>query len=81
MYPLAGEMAATGARVRVPVAVAPAVLGFSKQAYYWWLKQPVAAREIEEAHLTEVLRGLHEADPEGGYRVLADDIKDLGYEL
>lgn len=74
-------MAAPGAPVRVPVAVACRVLGFSKQAYYKWLKQPVSAREVEEAHLIEVLHELHEDDPEGGYRVLADDMADLGYEI
>ncbi len=81
MFPLVHEMAATGARDRVPVAVACRVLGFSEQAYYQWLKQPVSAREAEERHLIGVLRGLHEEDPEGGYRVLADDLHDLGYEI
>lgn len=57
------------------------VLGFSTQAYYKWLKQPVSAREAEEAHLVAVLHELHVQDPEGGYRVLADDMADLGYEL
>ncbi|SJN09297.1 hypothetical protein FM113_05775 [Leucobacter sp. 7(1)] len=28
-----------------------------------------------------MLRELHEDDPEGGYRVLSDDIADLGYVL
>ncbi|GAB2526424.1 hypothetical protein GCM10027064_24700 [Microbacterium petrolearium] len=28
-----------------------------------------------------MLRGLHEDDPEGGYRVLADDLHDLGYRV
>ena len=69
IYPLVREMAAPGARIRVPVVVACRVLGFSAQAYYQWLKQPVSARETEEAHLTEVLRELHDEDPEGGYRV------------
>ena len=41
IYPLVKEMAAVGARVRVPVAVACRILGFSKQGYYKWLKQPV----------------------------------------
>lgn len=81
MYPLVREMAATGARVRVPVAVTCRVLGFSEQAYYQWLKQPVSARELEERHLIEVLRGLHEDDLEDGYRVLADDLQDLGYNV
>ncbi len=71
----------TGARMRVPVVVACRVLGFSKQAYYQWQKQPLSAREREEQHLIGVLRRLHEDDEEGGYRVLADDIRDLGYEV
>lgn len=81
MYPLVREMAATGAQVRVPVAVACRVLGFSEQAYYRWLKQPVSTRDVEEAYLIGVLRELHEDDLEGGYRVLADDLHDLGYEV
>ncbi len=81
IYPLVREMAAAGALVRVPVAVACRVLGFTEQAYYKWLKQPASAREVEEAHLIGVLRELHEDDPEGGYRVLSDDIADLGYQL
>lgn len=74
-------MAAAGAPVRVPVAVACRVLGFSEQAYYQWLKHPVSAREAEEQHLIAVLWRLHEEDPEGGYRVLADDLADLGYRV
>ena len=81
IYPLVREMAAAGAPVRVPVAVACRVLGFTEQAYDKWLKQPVSAREVEEAHLIGVLRELHEDDPEGGYRVLSDDITELGYQL
>lgn len=81
IYPLVREMAAAGARVRVPVAVACRVLGFSEQAYYQWLKQPVSARETEEQHLIRVLWKLHEDDLEGGYRVLADDLHDLGYKV
>ncbi|MDK8238674.1 DDE-type integrase/transposase/recombinase, partial [Actinomyces urogenitalis] len=54
---------------------------FSKQGYYKWLKQPVSAREAEERELIAVLHQLHDDDPEGGYRVLADDITELGYTL
>ena len=81
IYPLVREMAADGAPTRVSVAVACGLLGFSEQAYYRWLTSPVSARDIEDAHLIEVLRGLHEDDPEGGYRVLADDLHDLGYRV
>ena len=81
IYPLVKEMAAVGAPVRVAVAVACRVLGFSKQGYYKWLKQPVSAREAEERELIAVLHQLHDDDPEGGYRVLVDDITELGYTL
>lgn len=81
IYPLVQELAAPGARVRVPAAVTCRVLVFSEQAYYQWLKSPRSAREVEEEHLLGVLRRLHEDDPEGGYRVLADDLHDLGYEI
>ena len=81
IYPLVKEMAAPGAPVMVPVAVACRVLGFSKQGYYKWVKKPVSARAAEERELIAVLRELHEDDPEGGYRVLADDIAELGYQL
>lgn len=81
IYPLVREMAAAGARVRVPVTVACRVLGFSTQAYYQWAKMPMSAREKEELHLIKVLRRLHDDDPEGGYRVLSDDIHDLGYRI
>ena len=81
IYPLAHELAATGARVRVSVEAMCRVLGLSEQAYYRWLHKPPSAREIEEAHLIGVLRELHDEDPEGGYRVLADDLHDLGYEI
>ena len=66
MHPLVQELAAQQAPLRVPVAVTCRVLGFSQQGYYQWLKSPVSAREVEEQHLIEVLRELHEEDPEGG---------------
>jgi len=62
-------MAAPGARIRVPVAVACRVLGFTKQAHYQWLKQPLSARKIADAQIIQVLGELHEDDPEGGCRV------------
>jgi putative transposase len=74
-------MAAAGAPLRVPVAVACRVLGFSKQAYYQWVKQPLSKREAEDAHLIGVLRDLHTEDPEFGYRFLADELHALGYAV
>lgn len=81
IYPLVQELAAPGARIRVPVAVTCRVLGFSEQAYCQWLKQPRSARQTEEAHLIRVLRDLHEEDPEFGYRFLADELQELGYQV
>lgn len=65
--------------VRVPVAVAGRVLGFSKQAYYKWVKNPVSALEAEDRELTQKLFELHVEDPEFGYRLLADEMHALGY--
>lgn len=81
MFPLVREMAAADAPIRVPVVVACRVLGFSKQAYYQWLRHPVSKREVEDRHLIGVLRDLHAEDPEFGYRFLADELHDRGYEL
>lgn len=71
-------MAATGARVRVPVAVACRVLGLSTQGYYKWLKSPVSQRDWDDAHVIDRLRDLHEDDPSLGYRFLADELADAG---
>jgi hypothetical protein len=46
-YPLVLDLAADG----VPVAVTCRVLGFSKQAFYAWRKNPVPQRDWDEAHL------------------------------
>lgn len=81
MYPLVQEMAAVGARVRVPVAVACRVLGFSEQAYYRWVQQPRSKHEIADAQLIGVLRELHAEDPEFGYRFLTDELHTLGYRV
>ena len=71
-------MAATGARVRVPVAVACRVLGLSTQGYYQWLKGPVSQRDWNDAHVMEVIRAIHEEDPTLGYRFIADELEEHG---
>jgi putative transposase len=71
-------MAATGARIRVPVAVACRVLGLSAQGYYQWLKDPVSQRDWDDAHVINALREIHEDDPTLGYRFLTDELADLG---
>lgn len=78
IYPLVREMAAAGARVRVPAAVACRVLGFSTQGYYKWLKEPVCGRDVDDAHLINQLVDLHEDDPTLGYRFLTDELEHEG---
>jgi len=69
-------MAATGARIRVPVAVACRVLGLSTQGYYKWLKNPVSQRDWDDAHVIDVLYDLHADDATLGYRFLTDELAD-----
>lgn len=69
-------MAATGAPIRVPVAVACRVLGLSTQGYYKWLKDPVCQRDWDDAHLIDVLYDLHADDATLGYRFLTDELAD-----
>jgi len=62
MYPLVHELAAD----RLPVAVTCRVLGFSKQAFSAWRKQPVSRREWKDADLTNAAIDLHRDDPTFG---------------
>ena len=71
-------MAATGARIRVPVAVACRVLGLSTQGYYKWLKDPISQRDWDDAHVIDAVLGIHEDDPSLGYRFLSDELADIG---
>ncbi len=64
MYPLVLELAATDAPLRVPVAVTCRVLGFSTKAYYKWRANPVCARDLDDAYLTNAAIDLHADDPE-----------------
>ena len=69
-------MAAVGARIRVPIAVACRVLGLSTQGYYKWLKDPVCRRDYDDAHLMNKLHELHTDDATLGYRFLTDELAD-----
>ena len=71
-------MAATGARIRVPVAVACRVLGLTTQGYYKWLGAPVSQRDWDDAHVIDALLAIHEDDPTLGYRFLTDELADVG---
>src|SRR5680860_958302 len=78
-YPLVLELAATDAPIRVPVAVTCRVLGFSTQAFCKWKRSPVCRRDLDDAYLTNAAVDLHHDDPESGYRLIADDLKDAGH--
>ena len=71
-------MAATGARVRVPVVVACRVLGFSTQGYYKWLADPVSRRDWDDAHLINEALDIHADEPTLGYRFITDELADVG---
>ncbi len=71
-------MAATGAPIRVPVAVACRVLGLSTQGYYKWLKAPICQRDWDDAHLINAALDIHGDDPGYGYRFIADELAELG---
>jgi putative transposase len=67
-------MAAAGAPIRVPVAVACRVLKLSTQGYYKWLKAPVSQRDWDDAHLIDILYEAHADDATLGYRFLTDEL-------
>ena len=75
MCPRVQEMAAVGAPVRVPVAVALRVLNLSRQGYYQWETSPVSRRDWDDAHLIDVLYDLHADDVTLGYRFLTDELE------
>jgi putative transposase len=74
MYPLVRDLAAD----KIPVAVTCRVLGFSKQAFYAWCKDPVSRRDWDDAHLINAAVDIHHDDPEFGYRFITDELADHG---
>jgi putative transposase len=74
IYPLVRELAAED----IPVAVTCRVLGFSKQAFYAWCKQPVSDRDWADAHLINAAYDIHADDPAFGYRFIADELRERG---
>lgn len=83
IYPLVRDLASVtvaGAPVRVPVAVTCRVLGFSRQAYYAWLADPVSDHDLEDAYLTDAALDAHANDPEFGYWLVADQLRAAGHQ-
>ena len=77
IYPLVKDLAADG----IPVAVTCRVLKIARQPYYRWLANPVTDTEWDEAQLTNAVFDAHRDDPEFGYRFLADEVHDAGFEV
>ena len=75
------ELAAAGARIRVPVAVACRVLKLHRQHYYAWLAEPVTDAKWVQAHRADAIFGAHRDDPEFGYRFLLDEARDAGQQM
>lgn len=76
-YPLVRDLAAEG----IPVRLTCGVLGHSRQAFYAWLTNPISARELQDAYLTNDLIDAHGDDPEFGYRFLADELERAGHDV
>jgi putative transposase len=74
MFPLVRDLAADN----IPVAVTCRVLGFSKQAFYKWLANPVTQRDWDDAHLIHAARQIHHDDPTFGYRFIRDELAEQG---
>jgi len=73
-YPLVMDLRRDG----IPVTLTCRVLGFSTQAFYAWEANPITDREWDDAHLINAAMDIHVADPEFGYRFIADELADLG---
>ena len=77
MYPLVRELAADG----IPVTVTCRVLDIARQPYYRWLASAVTEAELGEAQLANAVFDAHRDDPEFGYRFLADEVRQGGFEV
>jgi hypothetical protein len=73
-YPLVLDLADNG----IPVAVTCRVLGFSKQAFYAWRRNPITQRDWDDAHLINTAYDIHHDDPTFGYRFIADELPTQG---
>jgi putative transposase len=69
------ELAADG----IPVAVTCRVLKLARQPYYRWLAAPISTSELQGAYLADALFEAHRDDPEYGYRLLADEVREAGH--
>ena len=71
------ELAADG----IPVTVTCRVLKLCRQDYYRWRDQPVTDAVLTEAYVANAIFDAHRDDPEFGYRFLADEVREAGFEV
>jgi len=76
-FPLVRDLAAEG----FPVRLTCGVFGFSPQAFYKWQAQPVCRRDYDDAHPVNVIRDVHDDDPEFGYRFISDELERVGHSV
>ena len=77
MYPLVRDLAVDG----IPVTVTCGVLKIARQPYYRWLRRPVSDADWVAAHRANALFDAHGDDPEFGYRLLADEAREVGQSM
>lgn len=77
MFPLVRELA----HDKIPVTVTCRVLDLCRTDYYRWLDRPFTDGQLAEAHLANSILDAHVDDPEFGYRFLADEVRDEGYDV
>jgi putative transposase len=63
------------------VSVSCRVLGFSKQAYYRWVAEPVSNRDFDDAHALNAALDVHRNDPTFGHLFLRDELELIDIEL
>lgn len=61
------------------MAVACEVLGFSRQAFYAWQRDPACDRDWDDAHLVNAILDVHADDPEFGYRFITGELERAGH--
>ena len=48
--------------------------GVTRSAYYRWLKHPISGNERENGELCALIRQIHTAHPDMGYRRIRDEL-------
>lgn len=77
MFPLVRELAED----KIPVTVSCRVLDLCRADYYRWLGQPVTDGQLDAAWLANAVFDAHRDDPEFGYRFLAEEVRDEGFDV